>query len=228
MAISSEVNVYNLALNAVGARDNISSPSESSREAEVCGLWYSPVRDLILAAAPWPEALEIGYLAQLKEADEDGDGVWAADDPRPGYQYAYAAPADMIHPRYMTDFSRFLMTAYSSNRKAFHSNTAQAALAYTKRLESIAVWSPQLQMAVVYGLAAHICMPLTGKPARAKRLAEQANEILTVARETAANFSDEVHDSIPDWISARGYSGSSVSTRYFYPNGSLLSAPNVG
>ena len=52
MAISSEVQVYNLALNAVGERSNISSPTEQSRPAEVCSLWYSPVRDQVLAAVP--------------------------------------------------------------------------------------------------------------------------------------------------------------------------------
>lgn len=227
MTISSEVAVYNLALNAVGARSNISSPSENSREAEVCALWFSPVRDQILAATRWPEATEVRYLALLTEADADDDGTWAYDDPRPGYSYVYSAPSDMLHPLYMTDWGRFALTAYSSNRKAIHTNTPQAILAYTKRLEAIAQWGPELQMAIVYGLAAHICMPLTGKPSRAKMLATNANNILISARENAANMSDEVHESLPDWITARGFSDASTKSRYFYPYGSLLSLPNV-
>jgi hypothetical protein len=37
----------------------------------------------------------------------------------------------------------------------------------------------------------------------------------------------EVLDSVPDWITARGYTDASSKTRYFYPYGSLLSLPNV-
>lgn len=226
MTISSEVAIYNLALNAIGARSNISLPTENSREAEVCRLWFSLVRDQIMAAAPWPEAMELAYLAQLKEADEDGDGEWAAGDPRPGYQFVYSLPADCLRPRYLTDFSRFLVTSYSDNRRALHTNVEQAALAYTKRLESVSLWNPELQMAIVYGLASHICMPLTGKTSRARLMVEQANDLLYAAREAGANTSDETHEAIPEWIAARGYN-TSPQTRYFYPYGSLLSLTNV-
>jgi hypothetical protein len=108
VAVSSEVQVYNLALNAVGERSNISSPTEQSRPAEVCRLWYSPVRDQILSAAPWPEATKIAYPALLATADDDD--TWLETEPRTGYQYVYAMPSDALRPRYMSDFSRFLFT----------------------------------------------------------------------------------------------------------------------
>ena len=219
MAISSETSVYNLALNAIGARDNVSSPSENSREAEVCRLWYSVVRDQVLASAAWPEATEIAYLAQLSEQE---DGVWVDGEPRQGYTYAYSLPNDLLRPQYLTDFGRFLITSHTGDQRALHSNTAQAALVYTKRLETISLWNPELQMAIVYALAAHICMPITGKPSRAKMLVQQANEFILQARESAANASQEHHESIPDWITARGYGGITTQ-RYYYPYGSLLS-----
>jgi hypothetical protein len=222
VTISSEIEVYNLALNAVGARSNISSPAENSREAEVCRLWYSPVRDQVLAAAAWPEATEVAYLAQLKQADEDGDGIWAVGDPRPGYSYVYQLPADYLRAQYLNDFSRFLITSYSSNRRAVHTSSYQAMLFYTKRLDNVAQWSPQLAMAIVYALAAHICMPLTGKPSRAKALENKANEMILAARETAANMSHETYESIPDWITARG-ANYATTQRYYEPYGALLS-----
>lgn len=222
MTISSEVQVYNLALNAIGERSNISSPSENSRGAEVCRLWYSPVLDQILAAAPWPEATEIRYLALLREADDE----WSYDDPRPGYSYVYGLPSDYIRASYLTNFSRFLVTSYSDNRRAIHTNTSDAALAYVKRLTNVALMSADLQMALVYGLAAHICMPITGKTSRARELRNQANELIWAARETAANTSNEFNESTPDWIAARGYS-SSPSERFFNPYGSLLTVAGV-
>lgn len=224
MTISSEVQVYNLALNAIGERSNISSPTEQSRPAEVCSLWYFPVRDQILSAAPWPEATKIAYPALLATAD-DTDG-WLETEPRTGYSYVYALPSDALRPRYMSDFSRFLFTNYNDQR-ALHSNTQDAILAYTSRLENIALWDSELQMAVVYGLAANICMPLSGKPSRAKVLAEKANELILAARVAAANANNESYESIPDWITARGFNHT-PSLRYFHPYGSLLTATNVG
>lgn len=223
MAISSEVQVYNLALNAIGERSNISSPTEQSRPAEVCGLWYSPVRDQILSAAPWPEATKIAYPALLATADDED--AWLETEPRLGYSYVYAMPSDALRPRYMSDFSRFLFTSYNGQR-ALHSNTQGAILAYTSRLENIALWDSELQMAVVYGLAANICMPLSGKPSRAKMLAEKANELIMNARVAAANANNESYESIPDWIVARGFN-QATSTRYFHPYGSTLSLTNV-
>lgn len=223
MAISSEVGLYNLALNAVGSRDNISSPTENSREAEVCRLWYSPVRDQILAAAPWPEATKVRALSLLAEATGE---EWASSDPKPGYSYAYAVPSDMLRPQYLTDFSRFNLTNYGDNQRAIHTNADPAILAYTFRLENMSLWSAELQMAVVYGLAAHICMPLTGKPSRGRVLAQEANNRIWAARESAANTSDERYDSIPDWLSARGYSDA-VQSRYVYPFTNTLSLPDV-
>ena len=70
MSIASEVGIYNLALNAVGERSNLSATTENSRQAEVCRLWYEPVLEQILAAAHWPEATKIVYLAELAERGE--------------------------------------------------------------------------------------------------------------------------------------------------------------
>ena len=81
-------------------------------------------------------------------------------------------------------------------------------------------------MAIVYALAAHIVMPLTGKTSRARTLIQQANDLILAARETAANTSNEVFDTLPDWIRARGYGGNSAE-RYFYPTGNLLTVTNV-
>lgn len=223
MALSSEVQVYNLALNAVGERSNIASPTEQSRPAEVCHLWYSAVRDQILAAAPWPEATKIGYPPLLATADDED--AWLETEPRVGYQYVYAMPSDALRPRYMSDFSRFLFTSYNGQR-ALHSNTESAILAYTSRLENVALWDAELQMSIVYGLAANICMPLSGKPSRAKMLAEKANDLIMNARVAAANANNESYESIPDWIVARGFNATS-SPRYFHPYGGLLTVTNV-
>lgn len=220
--IANEVTVYNLALNAVGARNNVVAPTEKSREAEVCRLWYTVVRDQVLAAAAWPDATKFQRLALATEADDS----WDAGEPRPGYQFSYLVPIDLIQPQYLTAFQRFQISAGPNDTKLLHCNVEEAILAYTFRQEAISLWSPQLQLAIVYGLAAHICMPLSGKPARAKMLLDQANQIILSAREAAANTSDDRYDHVPDWLAARGFQ-STPSQAYFYPMGSLLMLTNV-
>lgn len=227
MTVSSETKIYNLALNAIGARSNVSSPDERSREAEVCKLWYSVVRDQTLAAAVWPEATKVAYLALLDERDYDVD--WVATNARPDYRFAYSVPSDLLHPQYLTSFGRFLLTAYPGNIKALATNEENAALVYTQRLEDVALWGATLQTAVAYALAAYICLPLTGKPARTKQILDQANMLIYAARERAANSSNEQFESIPDWISARGYAGAQSYSRYIYPYGdTFASLANVG
>lgn len=217
--------LYNLALNAIGARSNISLPSEDSREAEVCNLWFPNIRDQILASASWPEATKMERLALL--AEHEDDGVWIQGSPRPDLLNAYALPTDCLRPQFISNYSHFTIQSYGDENRALMTNYGSPILVYTFRHTKPAFWSQELQMAIMYGLAASICIPLTGKSSRAKLLLEQANNNILAARETAANTNNERFESLPDWITARGYSDGALQSRYHYPFGSLLSVSNV-
>lgn len=213
MTIASETQVYNMALNAIGARNNVTSPSEQSREAEVCRLWYAAVRDQILAAAFWPEATKSEYLALSTQQDDD---VWVAGEPMPGFAYLYGLPTSLLRPQYLSTFEPFRVSSEGIN-----TNTSTALLTYTYRNELVPSWSSGLQMAIVYGLAANICMPLSGKANRTNLMLRQANDLVLEAREMSANWNVEAQESIPEWVQARGYGIQSVP-RYVYPFGGLL------
>lgn len=216
--------IFNLALNAIGARGKVASPTENSREAEVCSQWYEMVRDQVFAGAPWQELTKLASLTVLDERDAEED--WVATNARPGYTFAYALPDDLARPQYLTNFDRFLLTAYASTQ-ALSCNTENAILAYTAKNIGPGGWSPGLRMAVVYALASHICMPLSGKVTRAKQMVDQANNYIMQAREINANVSNEQFEHVPSWLSARGYSGSIQTTQYVYPWGELLTVANV-
>lgn len=220
---TSELQIYNRALNAIGARNSVNSVSEVSREAEVCRLWFGVARDTVLRAAPWSVGKAHARLALLKERDNTLE--WESDDPMPGFQFAYALPADMLIPRHMSSYERFTLGVYNdgADQLALMSNSEAPILTYTKKQDNVGLWDVQLEHAVTFALAAYICMPLTGKPQRAKLLADQANSILLDARIADANSEMNTLDTVPDWIAARGYSGSYPSARYFYPNGPMIS-----
>jgi hypothetical protein len=220
--------LFNLALNAIGARSNVASPTENSREAQVCSLWYPVVQGAVFEAAPWPELTKFASLTLLDT--RDSEAAWVNTNARPGYTFAYGLPTGFVRPQYLTNFDRFLMASYpgaSGDVRALATNTEDAILAYTSATVDMDVWTNSLVLAMAYALASHVVMPLSGKVSRAKQMVDQANNLILQARDVAGNTSNEQFDSIPDWIAARGYSGTTVSQRYIYPYGDLLTVANV-
>ena len=135
----------------------------------------------------------------------------------------YAAPTDLLRPRYLSTYDRFILSLSNTDAKSIMTNVEEAILVYTKTQADVAVWGPALTFAVVYGLASHMVMPLQGKPERAKMMLELANMKMLEARVTAANQQENQHESMPEWIRARGYSIPSPESRFVYPFGPLLS-----
>ncbi len=218
------VTLYNLALGTIGARANISLPTEQSREAEACNLWFPNIRDQVLASAAWPEATKMQRLALLSEQNDD---TWVVGEPRPDLFNAYATPPDMLRPQFLSNFEKFTIQSYGAEQKCLMTNGNSPILIYTFRQTQVGLWSSELQMAIMYGLAASLCIPLTGKTTRSKLLVQEANQRILAARESAANAGDERLEAIPEWISARGFIDVSTRSRFFYPFGSLLASANV-
>lgn len=222
--VPDEVSIFNLALNAVGARNNLSATTEKDRGAEVCRLWYPVVRDQVLRAAPWPSCKSFQRLALRKTRENE---KWVTGDPEPGYSYVYGSPSDMLYPRYLSDFSRFTISSYPvDNTSVVNTNSVEAILTYTRRNYQVSTWEASLQMGIVYGLAANIVMPLSGKPSRAQSLVQQANDLIMGAREQAANSDQERIETIPDWFVARGYANPR-DDRFFYPVDTLLTVAGL-
>lgn len=207
--------LFNLALSAMGTRNRIASPTENSAEAKECLLWYDHVRKQVLSAAPFQEARANSRLALQAERDPDAD--WTDADPDPGWQFAYAAPSDMLRPRSLTTYGSFILST-RNNQNQIVTNEENAILVYTKDIDNIPLWSPPLQNAIMMALGSAICLKLGGKLDRAQLLASRANEAVFQARVTEGNLDDYQLDSVPPWLSARGVDAV-PSTRYTFPYG---------
>jgi hypothetical protein len=212
--------VYNAALSAVGTKTGFTSTAQPGVEIEMCNLWYAASRNHVLRAAFWPEVSRIAKLVVAVTRDPEVD--WAVDDPPPGYLYSYAVPADMHLPRYMTDFSPFELGKTSTEDVRIYSNADPAILVYTKHETDDTEYEGDLLMCIIYALAANICVKLTGKVDRAKRLQESANQLILNARLTVANIGDnQMPDWVAPWHAARGVPSVSES-RYIFPYGPLI------
>ncbi len=213
------ITLWNQALSAIGGRGTVSSETENSREANTCSLWYSTVRDNVLKAAPWPCAQAYTNLATLATRSSFND-AWATSDPAPGWKYAYAEPTDLLAPRHLMSFQRFSRGVYDSS-KAIFANEENAILYYTRRAEDVTKWDNGLERAVIFALAAHICLPITGKRTLARELQEEAFAVTAEAQTEIANEVDEHFDQLPSWVAARGYDQLPRSTKFVYPYESL-------
>lgn len=211
--------IYNSALSSIGTKQRVTLPTERSVEAEECTLWYAQVRDKVLAAAHWTSASAAQRLALQVERDTAVD--WVVTDPPPGWLFAYSLPNDMVIPRYLTDYGRFTLGSASTGEKQLYTNTENAILIYTKRIESVDAWDIDLRMAIIFTLGAHVCMKLTGKHERLKIALEQANNLIMGARINDANAQEMQFDTVAPWHAARGVNALS-DFRYIFPYGPLV------
>jgi len=208
------VTIYNLALSAIGSRALISNPLEKGREASLCELHYPLVRDVILKAASWPCASAYRRLAVAVERDFNES--WTDGALPPGWRYAYGAPSDMLAPRYSVTFGKFAVGQHEGTPYIF-SNEPEAILHYTARVNNPAVFDSALVNAIVMALAARLCIPLSGKDARAQRLRDDAVEAVLLARTEFANESEDMRESLPSWIQVRGLSMAPEQSRFIWP-----------
>lgn len=212
----SVVDIYNWALAAVGTRARVQATTETSVEAEACTIFYENVRDQILRSAPWDCARTYKRLAQSASRSEDTD--WVEADPAPGWLYSYALPSDFLWPRFISTYARFELGVNSLNQKVLYTNDATPILCYTKRQTRVDLWDADLQAAVGFALGAHICMKLTSSESKTKLVTGQAIDKILAARQAAANAPNFSFETVPEWLSARGYGGVAPTNPYIYPS----------
>lgn len=211
------LNVWNQALGALGNQARVEAEDEVSPEAEACVLYYETARDAVFRAAPWAELTSFFRLASFATRDEDED--WVATDPPPGWDYAFTLPSDIVRPRYLTSFGRFVMSRVGT-RQVLACNEATPILAYTGRVTNPAYWNNDLQQAVIFSLAAHICKKLTGNDSDLNNMYTLANDLILTARVNDANDNAQGQslEWVPDWLQARGQNIGFPTQKYIYPS----------
>lgn len=225
-----QLGVFNLAISSIGSRGiKLSSVDEASPHAEECRLWYEPVRDQVFRAAFWPVNKAYQRLALIATRDSAAD--WVATDPEPGWSFVYAAPSDMLRPRYLTTYERFTTGVYDGGGgdvPVIYTSAENPILVYTKDQPVVSLWDSQLYTAVAMALGYFVALPLHGKRVFADRALEQANALLMEARLSAANEEENKIDQLPPWLQARGFQGQPTINQFTYPYGPLIGATSGG
>lgn len=102
--MTTNTDIANRALSAIGTRSQIASLSENSNEARNANLLLEPLRDELLRLAPWNCATNYNNLALIcaapgtPENATQGQSTWQKGIPPPPWAYEYAYPSDCLRP----------------------------------------------------------------------------------------------------------------------------------
>lgn len=225
-----DVDVCNMALGEIGARQIITDLEEDSPAAVQCRIFYTNIRQQLLRSAPWGFARKTLQLTPL--------GL-ASDDPTTWNQFPwlvkYAYPADCMKMRYIlpppfavsegsapnvsggtvypfwggpSRQCRFLIASDEEievpMRRVVLSNVIDAFGVYTCNIIDPDMFDPLFTNAFSMLLAAKIVLPLTGNAKMKADWVKLAEFNITAARVADGNEAIPVTDHVVDWMAVRG------------------------
>lgn len=222
--MTTETDIANMALGAVGARSTIQNFSDGSKEANVCSLFFDPCKRAILRGVFWNFARKQANLMLLADASL-GQLV-----PQP-FTFKYAYPADCVRfrsivPLYLTTQPQMLIPGtpaapsyrgpvvkwlINSDTDAL-GNPIRTILTYQQQAVGIytfnapvAVWDDLFIEAMVGALAKRICAPVSGNRKMMEEAVAAGKAALDDARVQNGNENVETKNHVPDWMRVRGY-----------------------
>jgi len=155
--MTSQVEIYNLALMNIGLSETVASLEERSKARIICSQFWQITRDAVLAEFNWPFATKFETLALI------------ADETKP-WQYTYQYPTDCLKALYLVmdgllqpdeKMQPEYETAYGDDGRVILTNYPNAVLAYITRVEDTGRFPPLFVIALAWRLASHIAMPMT-------------------------------------------------------------------
>jgi len=174
MAVLSKVQIGNMALSNLGAKANIESFSEASKEARAISLWYDHSRLATLEDYNWSFAVKRATLTSHSEGPPSG--IWS-------YRYQY--PADCVlarhlqNPEYVAssrtiwdvpqvlvepDAIPYIIEMNSTGtEKTILTDLNDAVLVYTFDQQNVIHFSRNFSTALSFMLAYFIAIPITGR-----------------------------------------------------------------
>lgn len=186
--MAADVDICNLALGYLGDEANIASinPPDQSAQASHCSRFYPQVRDELLEMHAWQFATTRAVLASVANPTTDPT---TTTNPNSAWQYAYAAPANVLKylavldPSTTDDYSTQIPYAYgivqafppgigidspqpfvvetdANGNAIILTNMQNAELRYTQSITDTTKFSPSFVEALARLLAAKLAGPL--------------------------------------------------------------------
>lgn len=197
----SDIEICNIALSRVAQTEPIVSFTEKSKAAELCSVFYGPLRELVLSDFPWPFAESVVYLADI-------------GSPAPGWAYRYRYPADclkvreIIQPGQRRPMASELQipyaVGYDVGGRAIHTDQPEAGVRFTFRVEDSTFFDPLFVDALAWRLAMDLALPLSSKSDLQQFATQQYQISLTKAEASAFNESQDDPEPDSEFVAVRG------------------------
>lgn len=198
--MTSQVEIYNLALMNIGHTQTVSSLEERSKERIVCSQFWTITRDAVLAEFNWPFATKYETLALI-------------DDETKPWQYTYQYPTECLKALYLVNdgliqpderYQPEYETAYGDSGRVILTDHPDAVLAYITRVEDAGRFPPLFVIALAWRLAQHIAMPMTATQSLVQSCAQQYKITSQEAWAEALNESKYRNNHESEYVTVRG------------------------
>lgn len=197
--MTSQVEIYNMALSNIGISETVASLDERSKARATCSRFWDIARDSVLADFPWPFATKYATLADL-------------GTPPTNWLYRYQYPTDCLRAMYLTlpgvrrppiDLQPKYETAYGDGGQVIFSDTPNAELVYIVRVLDEVRFPPLFVTALAWKLASLIAMPMTAQRTIAESASMAYSGAAQIAWAAADNESTDDLSIPPEYITAR-------------------------
>lgn len=189
-----------MALSRVAHTQPIASFTEKSKAAELCDVYFKPLRELVLADFPWPFAESTVTLADI-------------GSPSPGWAYRYRYPADCLKVREIiipgqrrpmsSDQQIPYKIGYDAGGRVIHTDQAEAGVRFTFRVEDSAFFDPLFVDALAWRLGQELALPLSSKPDLQTYCQQQYEMAKTRAQGSAFEESQDDPEPESEFVSVR-------------------------
>ena len=196
----SDVEICNIALSRVAHSQPIASLTEKSKAAELCRMFYGPMRELVLRAFPWPFAESLVALADI-------------GTPAPGWAYRYRYPSECLKVRnIVVPGQRRTMTSdqlipykigYDDGGRVIHTDQPGAVCRFTFKIEDATFFDAQFADALAWRVAMELALPLSSKADLQQFSTQQYNLAMSLAKGAAFQESQDDPDPESEFIRVR-------------------------
>lgn len=219
-----QVTITNRALQAMGARAQIASVGENSKEAKAAALVFLDAVNEVLEAYPWNFAQRWINGTPIRRYTD-------AVPPQDGWLYEYNYPADalkirsvspppatatggipifgltldqqLVKPPVSAPYSVGADDVGNGHIRVVFTNLSAAQIFYTKRVVDYDTWEPNAFRLLYLTLALKLVAPLAGSKEYMAAVSNQLAEARQVAMVSDANETVTRQDVSTDWLEAR-------------------------
>lgn len=194
----SKVQIFNIALNILGVSTPLENTNGDDNKAILLNNYYNLAKEYVLKAYDWNFASCFCKLTPTKDALINNS-----------YKYAYTYPNDCVCARDVFEKGTYVPQKFSiamldEENKGILTDTKEAILRYTKRIDKEVFFSCEFSMALAYYLASLTSSVITGSLQKGEGAYEKYKQILSRAKVlNAQEGSEEIYQDV-SYIDSRG------------------------